>query len=358
MRRRLSGLLLKTVLFCFMALAAALLFLTAFFLPDRLPHVLRGLGVSLLLLIPIALPLSLSFSRQETQAIADALNAMDLAHPERTPIDEELKPLSRKIQEQNAVIAAQMEQIREESANRESQRREFTANVSHELKTPLTTISGTAEILRSGMVKPEDVPHFADNIYKESRRMSTLVSDIIRLSQLEEPKVPDPPKELTDLYSITQDVLSWLQPSAEKLQVTLSLTGTHSMVLGAEQMLSDLVFNLCDNAIKYNRPGGWVKVTVRDSGGQVRLIVADTGIGIPKEHQERVFERFYRVDKSHSREIGGTGLGLSIVKHAAIYHGAELTLRSEEGKGTVVSLLFPDPKQAIRISGSSLPPKP
>ena len=357
MKRRLSSLLLKTVLFCFALLAVVLLFLTAFFVPDRLPYVLRTLGVSLLLLVPIALPLSLTFSRRETQEIADSLNAMDLEHPERTPLDEELKPLTRKIQEQNAVISAQMEQIREESANRESQRREFTANVSHELKTPLTTISGTAEILRSGMVKPEDVPHFADNIYKESRRMITLVTDIIRLSQLEEPQVPDPPKELVDLYSITQDVLSWLQPAADKVQVTLSLTGTHSMVLGAENMLSDIVYNLCDNAIKYNHPGGWVKVTVRDSRGQVRLIVSDTGIGIPKEHQERVFERFYRVDKSHSREIGGTGLCLSIVKHGAIYHGAELTLRSEEGKGTVVSLLFPNPKKAMRISGEGLPPK-
>ena len=357
MRRRLSRMLLKAVLLCFAALALLLLLLVAFDDPDRLGSVLRNLAISLPLLILVAVPLSLVFSRREAQEIADSLNAMDLEHPERTPLDEELKPLTRKIQEQNAVIAAQMEQIREESANRESQRREFTANVSHELKTPLTTISGTAEILRSGMVKPEDVPHFADNIYKESQRMITLVSDIIRLSQLEEPKVPDPPKELVDLYSITQDVLSWLQPAADKVQVTLSLTGTHSMVLGADKMLSDIVYNLCDNAIKYNRPGGWVKVTVRDSRGQVRLTVADTGIGIPKEHQERVFERFYRVDKSHSREIGGTGLGLSIVKHGAIYHGAELTLRSEEGKGTVVSLLFPDPKKAMRISGEGLPLK-
>ena len=342
MKKRLSRLLLITVLLVVVTTILLMFLLVWKQKPEQVPFFLEIVGTSLLLALPVSVMLAILLAKYETNKISDALNEMDLEKPEQAILDQELAPLVKKIQKQNDVIADQMKQIREESENRESLRREFTANVSHEMKTPLTTISGTAEILRSGLVKPEDVAHFADNIYKESQRMTTLVNDIIRLSQLEE-ETPAVRKEQVDLYRITQETLSWLQEAAQKKQVTLSLTGTRSMVLGVENILSEMIFNLVDNAIKYNRPGGWVKVTVRDTGGQVRLTVTDTGIGIPKEHQERVFERFYRVDKSHSREIGGTGLGLSIVKHGAIFHGARLTLRSHADTGTIVSLLFPDP---------------
>ena len=342
MKKRLTRLMMATSLFTFLVMALLLFCLTGAVHPDLLVSLLWLLIISVIVVVPTARLLSSLLSEREVKNIVTPLNAMDLEHPELSQVDGELRPLTRKIQEQTAVLTDQMNQIREESVNREIQRREFTANVSHELKTPLTIISGTAEILRSGIVKPEDVAHFADNIYKESQRMITLVSDIIHLSRLEEPSPADR-KERIDLYRAAQDVIGWLQSSAQKKGVTFSLTGTSAMVLGVEKILCDIVYNLCDNAIKYNHPGGWVKVTVRDSGGRVRLTVADTGIGIPKEHQERVFERFYRVDTSHSREIGGTGLGLSIVKHGAIFHGADLTLRSQPGSGTIVTLLFPKP---------------
>ena len=339
MKKRLSRLLLITVLLVVVTTILLMFLLVWKQKPEQVPFFLEIVGTSLLLALPVSVMLAILLAKYETNKISDALNEMDLEKPEQAILDQELAPLVKKIQKQNDVIADQMKQIREESENRESLRREFTANVSHEMKTPLTTISGTAEILRSGLVKPEDVAHFADNIYKESQRMTTLVNDIIRLSQLEE-ETPAVRKEQVDLYRITQETLSWLQEAAQKKQVTLSLTGTRSMVLGVENILSEMIFNLVDNAIKYNRTGGWVKVTVRDTGGQVRLTVTDTGIGIPKEHQERVFERFYRVDKSHSREIGGTGLGLSIVKHGAQFHDATIKLESEPDIGTTITLEF------------------
>lgn len=276
----------------------------------------------------------------ESHDITNTLDAVDFSHPEEIPMEQELASLAQKIQDQNDVIAAQVSQIREESVNRESIRREFTANVSHELKTPLTTISGTAEILRSGMVRPEDVAHFADNIYRESQRMITLVSDILHLSELEETSTMIK-LEPVNLHTLTQEVLEWLQPSAEHQQVSLHLIGCQSVISGNKKVLSDMILNLCDNGIKYSRPGGWVKVEILEQNGQISLTVSDNGIGIPKEHQERVFERFYRVDKSHSREIGGTGLGLSIVKHGAIVHHATVQLHSEEQRGTTITLQFP-----------------
>ena len=342
MRRRLTGRLIGCMLTPMLLLAAALLVLTAIGAPERLGSLCRVLVPALLVLTPASAGAAAALARRELRSLTEPLNRMDLQHPEETLTDRALQPLAEKIQEQNALLEAQMARVRAESANRESLRREFTANVSHELKTPLTTISGTAELLRSGMVKHEDVPHFADNIYRESQRLITLVSDILRLSQMEEPRV-SVRWEPVDLYSVAGDVLGWLQSAAETRGVTLSLTGTAAVVTGSAKVLSDMIYNLCDNAVKYNRAGGWVRVSVRREGSAVCLRVEDNGIGIPPEHQERVFERFYRVDKSHSREIGGTGLGLSIVKHGAILHGADMTLRSEEGKGTAVTLRFPGP---------------
>ncbi len=219
-------------------------------------------------------------------------------------------------------------------------RREFTANVSHELKTPLHTISGCAELMANGIVKQEDLETFSNRIYTEAQRMIHLVEDIIKLSRLDE-GLGDQKQEHVDLYVLAQEVVHSLQPVAEAAEVTIQLDGEPATLSGIPQLLHGILYNLCDNAIKYNRRGGQVKVSVKREAQTVRLCVADTGIGIPPEHQERIFERFYRVDKSHSKEIGGTGLGLSIVKHAARLHDAEIALQSEPGKGTAVTITFP-----------------
>lgn len=223
-----------------------------------------------------------------------------------------------------------------ERAQREALRREFSANVSHELKTPLTSISGFAELMQAGLVPPEKIPEFSGDILREAHRLLTLVEDIIKLSRLDEnPQGLE--WETVDLYELSEEVLTSLRPVAEKQNIQLKLTGQRVLITGVWQILNEMIYNLCDNAIKYNRPGGSVTVTVQEGFVQV----ADTGIGIPYAHQSRVFERFYRVDKSHSKAIGGTGLGLSIVKHGAIYHGARVELESEPDVGTTVTIRFP-----------------
>ena len=227
-----------------------------------------------------------------------------------------------------------------EREQREELRREFTANVSHELKTPLTSISGIAEIIKGGLVKPQDIPGFADDIYGEAQRMIRLVEDILRLSQLDEGGSSLQTEEV-DLYHLAQEVAGRLTPAAVKGQVTLEVTGGPVRISGVRQLLDEMISNLCDNAIKYNRPGGRVTISVSRSDRGAELSVSDTGIGIPPEDQSRVFERFYRVDKSHSKAIGGTGLGLSIVKHGAAFHGADLSLESQPGRGTTIRLTFP-----------------
>ena len=225
-----------------------------------------------------------------------------------------------------------------EKERRESLRREFTANVSHELRTPLTSILGTAEILANGLVKPEDIPHFAGNIHREAGRLIDLVNDIIRLSRLDEGGTTAEWVS-TDLYALAGSVLEQVRPSAQARQVTLSLTGGPAMVLAVPQILEEIVYNLCENAVKYNREGGSVTVHVESDGASAKVQVSDTGIGIPAEARQRIFERFYRVDKSHS--TGGTGLGLSIVKHGAAYLGGTVELKSEVGKGSAFTLTFP-----------------
>lgn len=227
-----------------------------------------------------------------------------------------------------------------EKAGAEQLRREFTANVSHELKTPLHTISGCAEIIQNGLVKQEDLPQFIGQIYSESQRLMALVDDIIRLSRLDE-GAEGLPREPVDLLELAQDVAAQLAPYAEKNNVTISAQGEPCQITGIRPLLRELIYNLCDNAVKYNVPGGRVEMALRQEDGQAVLTVRDTGIGIPPEHQSRVFERFYRVDKSHSKESGGTGLGLSIVKHAAQLHNAQLTLTSAEAQGTTITLRFP-----------------
>ena len=225
-----------------------------------------------------------------------------------------------------------------EQEQREALRREFTANVSHELKTPLTAILGTAEILENGMVKAGDIPHFAGNIHREAQRLIGLVNDIIKLSRLDEGESGGQ-WETVELYALAENVLAQLRQAAETKQVTLHLEGGKALARGVPQILEEILYNLCDNAVAYNRTGGSVTVTVEETDRGARVAVADTGIGIPPEARERVFERFYRLDKSHSGT--GTGLGLSIVKHGAAYLGAKLSLESQVGVGSTFTVEFP-----------------
>jgi two-component system, OmpR family, phosphate regulon sensor histidine kinase PhoR len=227
-----------------------------------------------------------------------------------------------------------------EKEKAEQLRREFSANVSHELKTPLHTISGSAELLANGIVKPEDVPQFLSRIQSEAKRMTALIDDIIKLSHLDE-GAEDMQREDVDLLAVARREANNLAQTAENAEVKLSVSGESAVINGIPQLLDAIVHNLCENAIKYNRPGGFVHVNVRHEGAKALLTVEDNGIGIPPEQQERIFERFYRVDKSHSREVGGTGLGLSIVKHAAALHNAQISVSSVPDKGTTITIAFP-----------------
>ncbi len=225
-----------------------------------------------------------------------------------------------------------------ESEKREVLRREFTANVSHELKTPLTSILGFAELMKDGGTPEDTVKDFSASIYDEAKRLITLVSDIIKISELDEKD--DFARENVDLSVLAAEVAERLKPSAEKKNVTFKLSCESAEVFGVRQILDEMVYNLCDNAVKYNKDGGTVTVTIKKANGKAMLSVADTGIGIPASCRDRVFERFFRVDKGRSKAEGGTGLGLSIVKHGAQYHGAEISLESETGKGTVITITF------------------
>lgn len=227
-----------------------------------------------------------------------------------------------------------------ERENAEQLRREFTANVSHELKTPLHSISGCAELMKNGLVKPEDTVRFAGQIYSEAQRLINLVEDIIRLSRLDE-GAEDMQRERIDLYALSGSVIDSLENEAKENNISMALCGGPAFIWGVRQLVGGMIYNLCENAIKYNKENGSVKLTVSNEGEFSVLNVSDTGIGIPPEHQSRVFERFYRVDKSHSKEVGGTGLGLSIVKHSAMVHNAKIDLQSTPGKGTSITVRFP-----------------
>ena len=262
---------------------------------------------------------------------------INLDHPETSESYPELEPLVTKLQEQK-------EMIREQIEDKERMRREFSANVSHELKTPLTSISGFAELMTEGFCTEDKMREFSRDIYKESQRLITLVDDIIKLSKLDEEEVPLE-FEAVDLYGVGENVIDVLKPQAEEKDIDMTLTGEHTMIRGVWQLIYEMVFNLCDNAIKYNWEGGYVHVVISEQDGYSKIRIEDNGIGIPEEEQERVFERFYRVDKSHSKSIGGTGLGLSIVKHGAQLHDAKIHLQSELGKGTTIEICFAEKKE-------------
>ena len=285
--------------------------------------------VFILLLIASGI-LSFRVARQ----ILKPVNELNLDDPDPKDVYPELEPLVRRIQEQKTTI-------QEEAEQREQLRREFSANVSHELRTPLTSISGFAELMKNGMVPPEKMPEFAGDIYKEAQHLIGLVDDIMQLSRLDE-EAGFPEKEAVDLYELSSKILDSLRNQADARKITLNLKGTHEEILAIRPVIYEMIFNLADNAIKYNRYGGTVTVEIKREDGKPSVLVSDTGIGIPQEDRERVFERFYRVDKSHSKEVGGTGLGLSIVKHGARLHDAKITLTSSTSRGTKVQITFPE----------------
>lgn len=285
---------------------------------------------AILILILVILAISKMLSDVLTKSLLLPIEQMseNLDHLEDITTYKELMPFINTIQEQhkNILMNAKM-------------RQEFTANVSHELKTPLTAISGYSELIQNGMTNEEETIRFAGEIHKSAKRLLTLINDTIRLSQLDtsEQKVI---YEAIDLYKIAEDCVNMLKFSAENHGITISIHGTNAYLEGNKEMLEEVVYNLCDNAIRYNNEGGKVEVTVKPVKGKIYLCVEDNGIGISKEHQERIFERFYRVDKSRSKSTGGTGLGLAIVKHIIQQHGAHMELTSEKGKGTKIEIEF------------------
>lgn len=301
--------------------------------------VLLNTIVPMLFVMFLAIVIAAYMSHKVSRTVTGPINRINLNAPEKGQVYEELEPLIDKIIYQNQQINRQIEELNKEHEKQDNMRRDFTANVSHELKTPLTSISGFAEIIQNGMVKDEDITRFAGKIHDEAQRLIILVGDIIKLSQLDGNDIAVK-LEPIDLYETSQAVMAHLEAAAEKKNVTMRLSGSHQVITGAEQIIEEMIFNIIDNAIKYNRDGGRVHVKIYRNEDGIHLAVEDTGIGIPEEEIGRVFERFYRVDKSHSKEIGGTGLGLSIVKHGANFHNAKVFVKSTYHKGTTITLLF------------------
>lgn len=297
--------------------------------------ILLGLLQPIFIIVTVALILTAVLSSRVARAIIEPVNQLDLEHPENNETYNELAPLLRKISKQKATINRQMAELKK----RDNIRREFTANVSHELKTPLTSISGFAELMKNGGVPDEIAADFSKSIYEEAQRLISLVNDIIKISELDEKSI-SLKSERVDLYELSEEIIARLQSEAKKKNVAFSLIGSQAEITGTRKILDEIIYNLCDNAIKYNRENGRVDVVLNSTGSKVYLTVRDTGIGIPREHQARIFERFYRVDKSHSKKVGGTGLGLAIVKHGALYHNADIRLESKEGEGTSITVSF------------------
>ncbi|HAX35760.1 MAG TPA: two-component sensor histidine kinase, partial [Tyzzerella sp.] len=294
---------------------------------------LASTAVSLMPVMGILAVLTILFAfalaRWQTNRLIKPINELDLERPLDSDIYEELSPLLEAMDRQN--------REKEAVAN---MRKEFSANVSHELKTPLTSISGFAEIMKNGMVPPADMGKFAEKIYNEAQRLIALVQDIIKLSKLDE-KDTSLCEEEVELDALVQEACERLQPAAERKRVTLSAETEPILFRGVKQVLSEMIYNLCDNAIRYNKEGGAVFVTLKQKADRISLTVRDTGIGIAKEEQGRIFERFYRVDASRSAENGGTGLGLSIVKHGAALHNGKIFIESEIGNGTSIEISLP-----------------
>ena len=295
---------------------------------------LLGIMQQLIVVLGISLLLALFLAYRMTKRLIKPLNDIDISGSTDAEYDE-IQPLIDRIKIQKNEIEIQKDKIKKA----EMVRREFTANVAHELKTPLQTISGSAELMYDGIVKDGDIREFSGKIYSESKRLINLVDDITKLSQLDGGQY-DHNFERIDLYSECENTVDQLKTAADRSGVSLSLTGKHVRMNGIKKLVDSIIYNLTDNAIKYSKADGHVTIDVRSENESAILTVADDGIGIPKEEQERIFERFYRVDKSRSKEVGGTGLGLSIVKHAAMVHDADINIESEPGKGTRISVAF------------------
>lgn len=294
---------------------------TAFYAAVKMLPIMAILAVAMILL-------AWGLSKWQVARLIKPINTLDLEHPLDNKVYPELTPLLESMDRQN--------KEKEAVAN---MRKEFSANVSHELKTPLTSISGYAEIMKNGLVKPEDMKVFSERIYNEASRLIVLIEDIIKLSKLDEGRV-EIEKEEIDLYYLTREICIRLAPQANAKHIRVEVTGESVQYKGIKQILDEIIYNICENAIKYNYEGGTVSVWVGNTLKGKKVIVSDTGIGIPMDSQERIFERFYRVDKSHSKESGGTGLGLSIVKHGAMLHGAQIHVESAPEKGTKIELTF------------------
>ena len=297
-----------------------------------------GMSQSLLIMFVIAIIICAVIAKFVSKKIVEPLNKINLENPENSNVYQELKPFTHRIAEENF-----------EKAQREELRQQFSANVSHELKTPLTSISGFAEILKNGGTDEQTTKDFANTIYEETQRMISLVNDIIKLSKLDEKSISQEKEEI-NLAELSKEVITPLLPVAEKKNVKIDLEAENQVFInGVRSVIFEMIYNLVENAIKYNKNDGKVIVKISKTSENpsskkqnVVLSVSDTGIGIPKNEQERIFERFYRIDKSRSKESGGTGLGLSIVKHGAKYHNAKVTLSSQEGKGSTFTIYFED----------------
>lgn len=296
-----------------------------------------GMSQTLLIMLVLAVIISGIAAVWTSKRITNPLNQINLEKPESCAVYEELKPFTKRIAEENY-----------EKTQREELRKQFTANVSHELKTPLTSISGFAEILKNGGTDEKTTKDFAGTIYEESQRMISLVNDIIKLSKLDEKSI-SLEKEPIELLGLSKEIAKILSASAKAKNIKLDVHGDSGKIMGVQPVIYEMIYNLIDNAIKYNVQNGTVEVTVKEEnpekghtfGNKTVISVRDTGIGIPKNEQDRVFERFYRIDKSRSKELGGTGLGLSIVKHAAKFHDAAINLSSKEGEGSTFTITFP-----------------
>ncbi len=290
--------------------------------------IIAGMMIFLIILTAVA-GAAVFVSKRLTEHILDTINSVDINNIGDTAIYDELKPFFERIDNENKQ-KSEMEKIR----------REFTANVSHELKTPLTTISGYAQMINNGMAKQEDISEFGKKIEKESDRLLVLIDDIINLSNLDE-KTRLENAEQVDLSIITEETICVLEKAARERGIQIYYSKTPAVITGNATLIGELVYNLIDNAVKYNKENGKIVVFVGETVDGVELFIKDTGIGIPKEDTERIFERFYRVDKSHSKNVGGTGLGLSIVKHICACHNASIHVKSVLGKGTTMYVTFP-----------------
>ena len=303
---------------------------------DSVFHTLMTSFTLLGLLMVLIILVEFGLAQQQTKRLIEPINNLDLEHPLDNVCYEELRPLLVRVDQQNKQIASQLEELKKT----EAVRREFSANVSHELKTPLMSISGYAELMMNGMVRPENIADFSGRIYKEAIRLGNLVADIIQLSRLDEQQDGVVAMESVDLDELAEDVVNNLREHAKKKEIALEYYGEPATIQGVRHVLYEMLYNIADNAVRYTNPGGRIRIFVGKRGERTYYRVEDNGIGIPKSEQKRIFERFYRVDKSHSRQTGGTGLGLSIVKHGATLHHAKINVDSDLGKGTKMELLF------------------